>query len=343
MKKNLLISILCLFFLLGYFNSNAQWQQTKGTYGGYVNCMVSDGDNIFAGTNNGIYFSNDNGNSWTAINNGFPSNLIVNSIAINGTTIYAGTSGNGIYLSENSGNSWIQSNNGLPSNISVYDLAINNSNVYAGTRSPREIFSSTDNGRSWNAISINSTLGYVKSIAVSGTRIFIGTEKGLSLSTNNGNSWTSVHNEPVNDIAIKENYVFTVGDYGVNRSEDYEITWRSSENGIKSGVAGIYTIFVHGSSVFAGTFYSIFKSDNFGDSWSSSSIGLPPNSRASFLANSGSTIFAGMDGFGLFKSTDNGNLWTESNNGITNTRVMSLASSGNNIFAGTWSSGLFFL
>ena len=65
--------------------------------------LAASGNNIFAGTNQyGVYVSSNNGINWlqTALNN-----KAVDSLAVNGSTIFAGTT-SGIYLSTNSGSSW---------------------------------------------------------------------------------------------------------------------------------------------------------------------------------------------------------------------------------------------
>ena len=53
-------NVIKTFILLAFFGLsslvNAQWQQTNGPYGGNINCIASDGTNIFAGTyGNGIW------------------------------------------------------------------------------------------------------------------------------------------------------------------------------------------------------------------------------------------------------------------------------------------------
>ena len=58
--------------------------------------------NIFAGTyGGGVFLSTDNGASWTAVNNGL-TNPDINTLAINGTNIFAGTN-EGVFLSTNNG------------------------------------------------------------------------------------------------------------------------------------------------------------------------------------------------------------------------------------------------
>src|SRR4051812_2498665 len=107
MKKT--ITFLIVLFLS--LHTLAQWQQTNGPFGGNIQCMATNGNNVYAGTYNGVYVSANNGTNWTLQTNGLAS-TDVRSIVFCGTTIFAGTSG-GIYSSTNLGNNWIAVNTGM--------------------------------------------------------------------------------------------------------------------------------------------------------------------------------------------------------------------------------------
>ena len=49
--------------------SNAQWVQSNGPFGGKVYALMVSGSDIFAGTDGAIYRSTNNGNSWVGANN----------------------------------------------------------------------------------------------------------------------------------------------------------------------------------------------------------------------------------------------------------------------------------
>ncbi|MBK8552311.1 MAG: hypothetical protein IPL53_15090 [Ignavibacteria bacterium] len=68
----------------------------------------------------GIYYSTNNGESWTAAG---LSNKWIAALAISGNNIFVGVYGEGVFLSTNNGTDWIAVNNGL-SNLKISFLAI---------------------------------------------------------------------------------------------------------------------------------------------------------------------------------------------------------------------------
>ena len=93
--------------------------------------MANSGQNIFAGTLiHGLYYSTNNGVKWNTCF-GLAPGCTVNSLAVNGSKMYAGTD-HGIYISID-GISWSGVSNGLPWNTNVSALAENGVNIYAGS------------------------------------------------------------------------------------------------------------------------------------------------------------------------------------------------------------------
>ena len=160
-----------------------------------VNCLVSNGSDIFAGTGSGIYLSTDNGTNWNAVNNGLPDNSIVTSMAISGSNIFAEVTYQGVYISSDNGLNWTSANNGLP--ITIECLLANGNNIFAGTENG--IYLSTDNGTNWTAMNNGfMNIPVVYSLLSFGNNIFAGgtafSGRGIFLSTDNGTNWTAVNN-----------------------------------------------------------------------------------------------------------------------------------------------------
>jgi hypothetical protein len=130
---------------------------------------------IYAGTDEGVIISTNNGGSWSGVGIGLTPYL-VHSLAVSGTNIFAGTCGSGVFLSTDGGTNWSTVNNGL-ANDSVWSLAISGIKLFAGTNGG--IFLSTNNGTSWSAVNTGLSSTSVAALAVSGSNLFAGTQNGV--------------------------------------------------------------------------------------------------------------------------------------------------------------------
>ncbi|MFZ1461706.1 MAG: T9SS type A sorting domain-containing protein [Ignavibacteria bacterium] len=325
--------IIVFLFMLSPYLITAQWVKTNGPYGGTVNCLITNGANIFAGIQRGgVFLSTNNGSSWSAVNNGL-TNLYINSLAVSGTNLYAGTN-NGVFLSSNNGTSW--SSIGLMNKM-ITSIIVSGTNLFVGTfYSDYAVFSSTNNGTSWTPLGLTSE--NVSSLAVSGTNLFAGTSGGVFLSTNNGTSWTQTNGVQINSLVVLGTNLFaaTWSGGGVLLSTNNGTSWTSVNNGLIYKQE-INTLIRSGTKLFAGTDKGTFLSINNGTSWTS--LGLT-NQNVWSLSILGTNIFAGY-GEGLSLSTNNGTNWSAINNGLTSQEVWTLTFSGTNIFAGTGVGGVF--
>ncbi len=293
--------ILLLLAFTSIFSTKAQWQRTNGPNGSFIYCLASSGTTILAGTyNDGVFITNNNGNSWSAANNGL-TNLFVPTLAVSGSNVFAGTYGDGVFISANNGSSWTAINNGLTTyGYRVWSIVINGINIFAGTEGG--VFLSVNNGSSWTQM--NNGLGntFVTSVAVSGINVFAGTGGGLYMSVDNGNNWTYI-----TDTILPN--------------------------------TGHWRLATHGTNIYAGTEGAgIYLSTNNGNNWIQVNTGLA-DSHIWSIVFSGTNIFAGT-GRGVSLSKNNGSSWTTVNDGLTDTRVGPLTISGTEIFAGTDTAGV---
>ncbi|MFH0864808.1 MAG: T9SS type A sorting domain-containing protein [Bacteroidota bacterium] len=335
MKKILTLPVITFFILqfafciLNYSISNAQWQQTNGPNGGQINCLVSSGSYLFAGTNNGVFISSDNGSTWTASNNGF-TNYSVRSLTASGSTILAGTV-QGIFLSTDNGANWLSA--GLDS-VSITSIIISGSNIFAGSFLDG-IYLSQDNAQNWISMNNGVPEDYItiNSFLISGSNILAGTEMGLLLSDNNGASWTEAGSplidEDINTLSGSGQDLFAGTQHGIFHSNDSGANWTQVYDGTI-----IFAIATDGTNIFAGTYYGgIIRSSDNGVTWALANGNLPEICYNAFVFN-GSTVFAASAYCGIFQSIDNGSSWTTANNGILNTIAYTMATSSNYLFAG---------
>ncbi len=195
-------------------NSGANWTSTGLNGTGVMDIIIKDGF-IFAGTSNaGVQLSTDDGDSWTAVNNGLPDNF-VHEMALCGNTIFIGGN-SGVYISDNNGASWTSANNGI-TDIGIRAFAVYGTTVYAGTFS-KGVFVTTNNGANWTPINNGLSDLRVWSLAVIDNQIWAGTQgNGVFYSNDYGANWTRVYtgltNQYVYSLEIIDNYIFA-GTYG---------------------------------------------------------------------------------------------------------------------------------
>ena len=184
-----------------------------------VSSLAMIGNTVFAGIINNsnyeeIYKFSDTTNTWTAVNNGFISNINesfldqkVPLLAASGSILYAGTLDSGVYKSTNNGLNWTPINNGLPTNIfygdpsykQIWSLAVKGDTILAGTQGGVNggVYFSPNKGISWTQRNNGlPTYPCILSLAIKGNYLFAGLQTnalpgvdGVYFSPNFGLNW----------------------------------------------------------------------------------------------------------------------------------------------------------
>jgi len=136
--------------------------------------------------------------------------------------IYVGSDDGQISVTEDGGQNWFKINSfeGVPENTYVYDLVASKhdeNTVYAAFNNHKSgdfnayIYKSSDKGRTWTSITNNLPEGAVYAIEqdhVDPNILFVGTEYGVHVSLNEGQSWTALKSGlptiNVRDMMIQE-------------------------------------------------------------------------------------------------------------------------------------------
>lgn len=322
--------------------SKTTWsEENNGLTNPWINCLAQtpSGEDIFAGTYNGLFHSSNTGTSW--VQSGLAGD-VVRGIAvspIDSTQIFAATSDSGIYVSTDNGESWKHSMSGIQTDIiSRVVWSPDGKDVFALTGAG--LYRSTDDGNNWVNISPNDNSTYLSmGVSPAGTNLFLYTAQDIYGSTDNGNHWSPISN-PFN-IQIGNNTIPVPGDVfafspdgsknfigtegnGVYVSNDNGSTWK------QTGLSGYYVYALRysqdGSELVAGTMAGgVFLSTDNGADWTQLDNGLNAadiSTIASYSNSSGGiNIFAGTYGYdytngSIFLSQNMGNSWTESNEGL---------------------------
>lgn len=150
--------------------------------------FTSVGTTVFAGAfdNGGIYYTTNNGVSWTQCLANKSIFVLATAAAPGGTKIFA-AAGDGLYYSSNNGASWTK-HNSIPSNV-IQALAFHGA-VGAATRyNFSYAYITTDYGDTWVQSAGAVPNSGLKSVEVFGTDILVGTYNGLYLTSDFGSTW----------------------------------------------------------------------------------------------------------------------------------------------------------
>lgn len=188
----------------------------------------------------GVYKSNDGGNTWMKINTGLGNNLQAFPIlmAPDGSALYVSVLDEGVFKSANGGVSWSAANTGL-SNLQVRALAVSPQNsqvVYAGTT--QGVYKSTNAAASWSPASTGVSGATVWQLVVTGDTLVAATDQGIFRSLNAGGSWNQVCGAGETfyavlfDLGNGQRVYAGSGTTGVYRSTDRGGQWTSLSAGL---------------------------------------------------------------------------------------------------------------
>ena len=256
------ISLFLLFSLTLTFSASSQWKEMNdGLEGGWIIFLESSGDNLFAGTVSGVYFSKDNGETWTYIYESY-FQWHVNDLLAVGTDLYIAINNGKTFKSGDDGVTWTE--------ILFNESFTVTSFQYAGNK----IFV-TGNQNDSGLFTIDPATGltskvpgldYVRTIASSTSKLFVGTNfHGLLVSSDNGATWTKDTRIPDNglvEVGASGSTVMAMGSAKLI-SLDEGATWSAANTPFMTSPA----VRQEGATVFAGDRYYSMTSTNNGVSW----------------------------------------------------------------------------
>ena len=343
MKQHLTLLVFVLFFF-SFNEIYAGWQPLNGPYGGNINCITVKGQNLFAGTNDhGVFISSDNGNTWSARNNGLM-NPGITALGSQGSRLFAGTI-EGLYYSDDNGDIWNTILIHESISYGVIAIASNSQSVFASMQD--SLLRSTDNGNTWQTILYEASMP-IQCITVNGQDVYVGVDgNGYYVSHDNGNtfSWVDLSNQGMSSVGaflVFGSKIFAVSGGYIYNSADGGINWGDTYGIIFPCIVGLAS---NGSRLFAEVYYSSYDpntggyyySDDGGVNWIYG--GLQKYKVTGFGAIGSRTIACTYPG-GLFLSDNGGNSWNEPSTGLVRLLLNSFALSGSSIYAASATEGI---
>lgn len=323
----------CLIFIL-FISTYSQWVSNSYFNNDSIPLIAINNNHIYLlSQNKGLFISSDQGNNWYHPNSALPASQI-NKISVVGDSIFLATS-IGVFLSTDKGSTWNSFNDGFNYYSQIITSIIKDNHIFIGT--PDGIFSSTDNGVTWRPVNNGLDDSFLTiSLVSANNSIFSANQRGIYKSGNNGSDWLKVSDINAVQLIVKDNIIFAgTAASGVFASTDEGISWNSYNNGLT--VPFIYSLYVYGEYIYAGTLWGVFRSSDDGLTWSSFSNGLPDSPTVRCFASNDSGLFIGTES-GIFHCLNDDTSWTSVNDTIA---AKSFASLDGNLFAGTGFEGIF--
>ena len=230
---------------------------------GHMRELLITEEAFYLSLNNGIFRSDNAGNSWKNMNDGLDNRFTkksgIGTLRLSQETLFAGTS-LGVYRLD--AGTWQHLQLPVDNTVMVCSLVVSEDHIYAavavnimeGDGTPTEnyfnlcdiskdswwVFRSTDGGDSWTDITptdarnLMKTLPPIKLLASGKTLILIGGEDGVvARSIDCGNTWKTIKHSGIAPLqfsvncaaALDENTFYTGGITGIHRSTDGGETW----------------------------------------------------------------------------------------------------------------------
>ena len=310
---------------------------------------------LYAATENGLYVSNDAGESWSS--NTSLGGKIVRKVLPDPnrpTTVYASIDEDGIFRSNDRGLSWTPINTGL-SNTTVRDIAItsDSSRIYIATDiipSPTiigeldgGIFISENSGNTWTRL-VRTDSHAIAIDPIDDNRIYFGTATGFFISERTIPENKTEYEHTFVDCIQNNNTVDPCNnglDIDVNVTdivvslEHTDDTPPASEESEENDDAEQNTKPKHATVIYVISNGILFKTEDSAESWRVPE-GLPEAASVTSVAvnpdvNSANVVYASVTGHGVFKSENSTLSWQQANNGLTSPLVNHISIDPNNV------------
>ncbi len=271
----------------------ATWNEV-GLKNQFVYSLHAVDNIIYAGTyKNGLYYSTDNGTSWNyeTIKSG---ELTFKSICGYGTTVLAGTDGEGIYQSIDKGANWKSFNPDLYYRT-IQSLAVIGTTVFAGTDNGIRYL---DKDRVWQPAPSGQP-AKSRAFAVIGNTLYGGGIGGVSMTTDNGETWTKIglDTQSITILQAVGTILYACDtDKFMYMSSDFGATW--TKTGMTS--VEVKSFIGNDKALFIATKDSgVYQSTDKGTTWTQMNSGLL-NLNLNVLTLNGTTLFGGSNGSSMW-------------------------------------------
>ncbi|MGD8782708.1 MAG: T9SS type A sorting domain-containing protein [Ignavibacteria bacterium] len=317
---------------------------------------MSNESMLFIGTNNGVYYSTDDGKHWNTKKTVLK-NKVVNTLVKFKNAIIAGTNSYGFFASFNNGETWDDLNINL-SPSTVYSVTVQDSILFARTRGGK-VYRLKDIQSDWELIDYNvfstTCIKVYKNnlYTISINRRLISDRQEtydsyLHVSSDYGETWDSVgnvfKNVTFNSLFVNDSIMILIGGTGgIHTSSDQGKTWSTKKNGIFYYITeGIYSF---NDRIYCNEYNGIFWDFEKNINWETidnhtgwKSLGINRDLNVITLFHNNGNLFAGTSRSdnslgGVYQLNSETDSLIEMSNGLTATYASIVAADDNFLIA----------
>lgn len=336
-----IIFTLAFMILVLISKAEAQWKEiNNGLSGTEVTAIFKYNNTLFAGTNNGLYKSQDDGNNWSKINSKIPSGKITSITNLNNKLILS-VYDKGIYISSDMGNTWIEKNDSLK-NKSILEVTTAKGNIYAASEGSG-LYISSNNGDSWVNFSKDLSSPLVHNTIVKGDTILLSTTNGLNISLDNGLTWkkrnTGLSHTNILNIYLDNDTLYAGTINFINKTTNYGETWQLANDSLT------YQYFVKISKInnyiIAFPKIGLIRTKDSFKNWEYLNKDISGLYNNNLFVDENNTLFLATSS-GVLVSNDIGNNWQFRNNGLGIPNIIRSFNEFDNKLYTCTSSGLYY-
>jgi ligand-binding sensor domain-containing protein len=234
----------------GVFRSRDEGRTWQSINAGFrqleIKALLVNGDEIYAGTGDGVYRLTQPGDRWVVVTTGLDQTLVHALARSSDGTLYAGTSGKGVLRFKQNADGWVRMRDGLRDHEGMIEnfirvLAIDREQgIFAGTFDGG-VFRSGDGGTTWRPISRALPNDSIRGIVAADDGLIVATGNGIFKTLDHGRQWMPL-NKGLTNLSIQVligsagGPLYAGTSSGVFRSDDRS-TWISINHGLEGGMA----------------------------------------------------------------------------------------------------------
>jgi len=262
----------------------------------------------WGGANGGLYFSDNNGETWLPVFDVNQRNNHVNCIYKTDSLLFVGTRSDGVMRSLSQSDEWTVSNHGISKR--TFSKIIADQKLLAVSEwGEREIFISDDNGQNWihSGIYRETYDEYINCMLIKDSLIFVGTRLGLFRKKYTDLEWSIVKPDlSIICLAKAGEIIYASSKYLLFKSIDNGNTWTVCNQG-QNFASYIYRICAYDSNVIVVS-DTVKYSLDWGEHFLSSSLS-GVYSGPVFMTNNGMSFFLAKGHTRIYRSDDKGASW----------------------------------